>query len=122
MDCEGCESEFIRDLEKANKGKSPAKLTIHGGTLPFGQFLVEFHQMTAPKTTLRLVYALENLGYRIFHVELNPLAAPCGEISFIHESLVKPRDMEVCKALVPGFEAAVKAESTSKLSRFFWFH
>ena len=39
--------------------------------------------------TLPLFYKLENMGYRLFHMELNPLClTQCAEFSFIHESLI----------------------------------
>ncbi|CAI7931795.1 unnamed protein product [Closterium sp. NIES-54] len=43
IDCEGCELEVIKDMT-ASYGSQPAKLAIHGGALPFGQILMEFHQ------------------------------------------------------------------------------
>ncbi|CAI7846125.1 unnamed protein product, partial [Closterium sp. NIES-53] len=43
IDCEGCEVEWIKDLGKLynNTGK---RLAVHGGKLPFGQILIEFHK------------------------------------------------------------------------------
>ncbi|CAI5527038.1 unnamed protein product [Closterium sp. Naga37s-1] len=79
IDCEGCEIEMIRDLEQAMGGDSKAGLVRFGGKLPFGQLLLEFHKIHVPKVTLPLIYAIENLGYRIFHVEMNPLCSKCME-------------------------------------------
>ncbi|CAI6009593.1 unnamed protein product [Closterium sp. NIES-65] len=81
IDCEGCEIEMIQDLEQAMGGDSRAGLVRFGGKLPFGQLLVEFHKIHVPKVTLPLIYAIENLGYRIFHVEMNPLCSKCMENS-----------------------------------------
>ncbi|CAI5944766.1 unnamed protein product [Closterium sp. NIES-65] len=46
VDCEGCEEHFIQELVAANHNKMGA-LTIHGGRLPFGQMLCEFHRWGA---------------------------------------------------------------------------
>ncbi|CAI5527014.1 unnamed protein product [Closterium sp. Naga37s-1] len=87
IDCEGCEVEWIKDLGKQynNTGK---RLAVHGGKLPFGQILIEFHKgMDKSVKTLTMVYTLENLGYRMFSIEYNHRCAVCCEMSFIHESL-----------------------------------
>ncbi|CAI5968769.1 unnamed protein product [Closterium sp. NIES-64] len=62
IDCEGCELEVIKDMT-ASYGSQPAKLAIHGGALPFGQILMEFHHLHKPALLLPALYALENLGY-----------------------------------------------------------
>ncbi|GJP66900.1 hypothetical protein CLOP_g23778 [Closterium sp. NIES-67] len=98
IDCEGCEIEVIRDLEQAMGGDPKARLVRFGGRLPFGQLLVEFHKIHVPKVMLPLIYAIENLGYRIFHMEMNPLCSKCMEVSFIHESLVQPSKEDACFA------------------------
>ncbi|CAI5478927.1 unnamed protein product [Closterium sp. Yama58-4] len=89
VDCEGCEEHFIQELVNANHHKMGA-LTLHGGRLPFGQLLCEFHRTDMPNRTLPLVYGMESLGYRMFHVEPNAQCLHCQEIAFIHETLVKP--------------------------------
>ncbi|CAI5466976.1 unnamed protein product [Closterium sp. Yama58-4] len=89
IDCEGCEEALIPEIGAAN-GNAAAQLSVHGGTLPFGQILVEFHKMNLPQVTLPLVYTLEKLGYRMFSIEYNPQCWHCCEMSFIHESLVRP--------------------------------
>ncbi|CAI5518624.1 unnamed protein product, partial [Closterium sp. Naga37s-1] len=61
IDCEGCELEVIKDMT-ASYGSEPAKLAIHGGALPFGQILMEFHHLHKPALLLPALYALENLG------------------------------------------------------------
>eukprot|EP00475_Leptophrys_vorax_P035963 TRINITY_DN5999_c0_g2_i2.p1 TRINITY_DN5999_c0_g2~~TRINITY_DN5999_c0_g2_i2.p1 ORF type:complete len:162 (-),score=11.24 TRINITY_DN5999_c0_g2_i2:43-477(-) len=96
MDCEGCEDDFILDLLHKNNDAAAA-LTIHGGTLPFGQFLVEFHKLDEPAHSATLLYALETLGYRLFHAEQNPQCPSCAEFSFIHESLVRPPSEADCR-------------------------
>ncbi|CAI7871294.1 unnamed protein product [Closterium sp. NIES-54] len=68
IDCEGCEEALIPEIGEAN-GNAAAQLSVHGGTLPFGQILVEFHKMNLPQVTLPLVYTLEKLGYRMFSIE-----------------------------------------------------
>ncbi|GJP41734.1 hypothetical protein CLOM_g1375 [Closterium sp. NIES-68] len=95
IDCEGCELEVIKDMS-ASYGSQPAKLAIHGGTLPFGQILMEFHHLHKPAVLLPALYALENLGYRMFHAEFNAICPSCVEISFIHEGLVKPSNPDSC--------------------------
>ncbi|CAI7924553.1 unnamed protein product [Closterium sp. NIES-54] len=96
LDCEGCEENFIRELVKANHNKMGA-LTIHGGRLPFGQMLCEFHRTDMPNRTLPLVYGMESLGYRMFHIEPNPQCLHCQEIAFIHDTLVKPSPTADCR-------------------------
>ncbi|GJP34018.1 hypothetical protein CLOM_g18501 [Closterium sp. NIES-68] len=96
IDCEGCEENFIKELVEANHHKVGA-LTIHGGRLPFGQMLCEFHRTDMPNRTLPLVYGMENLGYRMFHIEPNPQCLHCQEIAFIHETLVKPSTTTDCR-------------------------
>ncbi|CAI7857806.1 unnamed protein product [Closterium sp. NIES-53] len=95
IDCEGCEEALITEIGAAN-GNAAAQLTVHGGTLPFGQILVEFHKMHLPQVTLSLVYTLEKLGYRMFSIEYNQQCAKCCEMSFIHESLVRPGSDKNC--------------------------
>ncbi|CAI5505852.1 unnamed protein product, partial [Closterium sp. Naga37s-1] len=95
IDCEGCELEVIKDMT-ASYGSQPAKLAIHGGALPFGQILMEFHHLHKPALLLPALYALENLGYRMFHAEFNAICLNCVEISFIHEGLVKPSNPDSC--------------------------
>ncbi|CAI7739889.1 unnamed protein product, partial [Closterium sp. NIES-53] len=113
MDCEGCEEEFImglkreteefverrrkeggawteEELEGKRRGRGDAKLVINGGNLLFGQLLVEFHAMHKPQQSLAYLYAMEGMGYRMFHVEPNPLCYPCIEVAFVHEDLVVP--------------------------------
>ncbi|CAI5970831.1 unnamed protein product [Closterium sp. NIES-64] len=43
IDCEGCEEAMIAEFGEAN-GNVSAQLSLHGGTLPFGQILIEIHQ------------------------------------------------------------------------------
>ncbi|CAI5970833.1 unnamed protein product [Closterium sp. NIES-64] len=43
IDCEGCEEALIPEIGEAN-GNAASQLSLHGGTLPFGQILVEFHK------------------------------------------------------------------------------
>ncbi|CAI5462624.1 unnamed protein product [Closterium sp. Yama58-4] len=96
IDCEGCEEALIPEIGAAN-GNAAAQLSVHGGTLPFGQILVEFHKMNLPQVTLPLVYTLEKLGYRMFSIEYNPQCWHCCEMSFIHESLVRPGSDKNCR-------------------------
>ncbi|GJP33988.1 hypothetical protein CLOM_g18473 [Closterium sp. NIES-68] len=116
IDCEGCEEALLTELGAANNNAA-AQLTIHGGTLPFGQILIEFHKMTLPKVILPLVYTLENLGYRMFSVEYNHQCRHCAEMSFIHESLVRPHSDKDCRPYMASdvfsrkqLEAAVAQE------------
>ncbi|CAI5527040.1 unnamed protein product [Closterium sp. Naga37s-1] len=113
MDCEGCEEEFIMGMKRETeefverrrreeggglteeeegkrRGRGDAKLVINGGNLLFGQLLVEFHAMHKPQQSLPYLYAMEGMGYRMFHVEPNPLCYPCIEVAFVHEDLVVP--------------------------------
>ncbi|GJP33990.1 hypothetical protein CLOM_g18475 [Closterium sp. NIES-68] len=96
IDCEGCEEALLTELGAANNNAA-AQLTIHGGTLPFGQILIEFHQMNLTLVTLPLFYTLENLGYRMFSIEYNQQCPLCCEMSFIHESLVQPKGEKDCR-------------------------
>lgn len=45
---------------------------------------------TQPELDLRLVEALQDLGYRKFFSEQNVYCTTCYEIAFIHETLVQP--------------------------------
>ncbi|GJP33989.1 hypothetical protein CLOM_g18474 [Closterium sp. NIES-68] len=96
IDCEGCEEALLTELGAANNNAA-AQLTIHGGTLPFGQILIEFHKMHLPLVILPLFYTLENLGYCMFSIEYNPQCPHCCEMSFIHESLVRPSSEKDCR-------------------------
>ncbi|CAI5478741.1 unnamed protein product [Closterium sp. Yama58-4] len=87
IDCEGCEVELIKDLGK-EYNSTDKRLAVHGGKLPFGQILIEFHNMDKSVKTLAMFYTLENLGYRLFSIEYNHQCAVCCEMSFIHESLL----------------------------------
>ncbi|GJP46090.1 hypothetical protein CLOM_g5421 [Closterium sp. NIES-68] len=90
IDCEGCEAVVLFDILPAAdvaEGTRPLPL----GTPPIGQMIIEFHDVGNPSKTLFLVYHLEKMGYRIFHVEQNAQHPECcTEISFIHESLIYP--------------------------------
>ncbi|CAI5482085.1 unnamed protein product [Closterium sp. Yama58-4] len=61
-----------------------------GGKVPsVGQILVEMHRVNDSAATLAVVRHLEQLGYRLFHVEPNPVApAHCVELALIHQHLV----------------------------------
>ncbi|CAI5462626.1 unnamed protein product [Closterium sp. Yama58-4] len=114
IDCEGCEVEWIKDLGKLynNTGK---RLAVHGGKLPFGQILIEFHNMDKSVKTLTMVYTLENLGYRMFSIEYNHRCAVCCEMSFIHESLVRPDSATDCRPfLAPPLEDKLEVEVVSE--------
>ncbi|GJP34019.1 hypothetical protein CLOM_g18502 [Closterium sp. NIES-68] len=123
MDCEGCEENFIMGLKKETeefvgrrkaeggavteeekegkrRGRGDAKLVVNGGNLPFGQLLVEFHYMHDPKRSLPFLYAMEGMGYRMFHVEPNPLCYSCIEVAFVHEDLVVPPLSLDCSAVL----------------------
>ncbi|CAI5459790.1 unnamed protein product [Closterium sp. Yama58-4] len=129
MDCEGCEEEFIMGLkretdaflerrraeggvwtedEKAGKrrGRGDAKLVVNGGNLPFGQLQVEFHYMHKPQQSLPYLYAMEGMGYRMFHVEPNPLCYSCIEVAFVHEDLVFPPLSLDCGSLLRRSEVS----------------
>jgi FkbM family methyltransferase len=73
MDIEGAEYEVIED--------------IISSAVPITQLLIEFHHRFAHMgtgKTRRAIYALNQAGYRIFHV------SPSGEeISFINDQMVK---------------------------------
>ncbi|GJP33994.1 hypothetical protein CLOM_g18478 [Closterium sp. NIES-68] len=114
IDCEGCEVELLRDLgeEYNNTGK---RLAVHGGKLPFGQILIEFHNMGDSAKTLTMFYTLENLGYRMFSIEYNHRCAACCEMSFIHESLVRPDSATDCRPfLAPPLEDGLEVEVVSE--------
>ncbi|CAI5527015.1 unnamed protein product [Closterium sp. Naga37s-1] len=49
IDCEGCEEALIAEFGEAN-GNASAQLSLHGGTLPFGQILIEIHQTNKPES------------------------------------------------------------------------
>ncbi|CAI5473681.1 unnamed protein product [Closterium sp. Yama58-4] len=95
IDCEGCEVAFVRDIARAY-GSEPATLASKGGVLPFGQVLMELHQITNTKAMLALLYTFESLGYRLFHVETNPLCLICIEVAYIHDSLLQPANPHAC--------------------------
>ncbi|CAI5949804.1 unnamed protein product [Closterium sp. NIES-65] len=95
IDCEGCEVAFVRDIARAY-GSEPATLASKGGVLPFGQVLMELHQITNTKAMLALLYTFESLGYRLFHVETNPLCLICIEVAYIHDSLLQPANPQAC--------------------------
>ncbi|GJP33992.1 hypothetical protein CLOM_g18477 [Closterium sp. NIES-68] len=104
IDCEGCEEELVKDLGAAHLNTGN-KLTLHGGRLPFGQILIEFHHTSGPVRTLETFYTLERLGYRMFSIEYNPYCVNCVEMSFIHESLVRPNSDTDCRPfLTPALE------------------
>ncbi|CAI6003323.1 unnamed protein product [Closterium sp. NIES-65] len=108
MDCEGCEEEFIMGMKRETeefverrrkeggalteeekegkrRGRGDAKLVINGGNLLFGQLLVEFHAMHKPQQSLPYLYAMEGMGYRMFHVEPNLLMhKPQHSLPFLH--------------------------------------
>ncbi|CAI5968279.1 unnamed protein product [Closterium sp. NIES-64] len=113
IDCEGCEVEFIKDLGKEYKN-TDKRLAVHGGKLPFGQILIEFHNMDKSVKTLTMFYTLENLGYRLFSIEYNHKCAVCCEMSFIHESLVQPDSATGCRPfLAPPLENKLEMEVVS---------
>ncbi|CAI5462625.1 unnamed protein product [Closterium sp. Yama58-4] len=99
IDCEGCEVDMIKDMAAAylNTGN---KLALHGGNLPFGQILIELHNMNNASISLETFYTLERLGYRMFSIEYNPYCPFCVEMSLIHESLVKPSSETDCRPFV----------------------
>lgn len=85
IDCEGCEYGVIQDLkEKFNRR-----------TAPFGQILVELHLPSVHIATIKAMQALEGLGYRLFHAEINRFDEVYQhahyELAYIHESIVVPR-------------------------------
>ncbi|GJP33987.1 hypothetical protein CLOM_g18472 [Closterium sp. NIES-68] len=88
--------------EEAADPSVGAQLTIKGGRLPFGQLVVDFHEADEPQELLSLVYSLETVGYRMFHIEDNPLCDLCITGSFIHDSLVRPREQVECDQLPRG--------------------
>ncbi|CAI5464208.1 unnamed protein product [Closterium sp. Yama58-4] len=113
IDCEGCEVELIKDLGK-EYSNTDKRLAVHGGKLPFGQILIEFHNMDKSVKTLAMFYTLENLGYRLFSIEYNHQCAVCCEMSFIHESLVRPGSATDCRPfLAPPLENKLEMEGMS---------
>ncbi|GJP33991.1 hypothetical protein CLOM_g18476 [Closterium sp. NIES-68] len=121
IDCEGCEEALLTELGAANNNAA-AQLTIHGGTLPFGQILIEFHKMNLPVVTLPLFYTLENLGYRMFSIEYNPQCWHCCEMSFIHESLVRPSNEKDCRPFLFSETFAKKEDAVGVLQEKLGLH
>lgn len=85
VDCESCEREVVRDLVRVYTRE----------TVPFGQIQMEIHDVEdgpggAIHDVKDMLLSLEELGYRMFHVELNSRYLQGFEAAFIHESLVKP--------------------------------
>lgn len=87
MDCEGCETWVIDDLLTTFGKYSAASRDFR---VLFGQVLVEFHNLADPTTMVKQLQQMEDLGYRLFHAELNYLCTVCIELAYIHESIVKP--------------------------------
>jgi len=78
-----CEYSVIQDLKA-----SYTRLNV-----PVGQILVELHKAAKVQESFPFLDALEGLGFRLFHSEINRWK-PTGfldyhyELAFIHESLV----------------------------------
>lgn len=67
-----------------------AELYTHD-TVPFGQLQIEVHKLASVgKKVVKMIMALEGLGFRMFHVEVNGYYEDGMEIAFIHERLVRP--------------------------------
>ncbi|CAI5488509.1 unnamed protein product [Closterium sp. Naga37s-1] len=63
---------------------------------PLGS-LSDWHgRITNTKAMLALLYTFESLGYRLFHVETNPLCLICIEVAYIHDSLLQPANPQAC--------------------------
>ncbi|CAI5946659.1 unnamed protein product [Closterium sp. NIES-65] len=80
IDCEGCEYPVLDDLmERYTARRNP----------PIGQLLVEFHGASTQAVMEKYFYGIQNMGFRLFHVERNAYFPNfCAEFSFIHESLL----------------------------------
>ncbi|GJP41864.1 hypothetical protein CLOM_g1493 [Closterium sp. NIES-68] len=80
IDCEGCEYPVLDDLmERYTARRNP----------PIGQLLIEFHGASTLRLMEKYFYGIQNMGFRLFHVERNAyFPGYCAEFSFIHESLL----------------------------------
>lgn len=85
VDCELCEYDVVRDMGRL----------YTRDTVPFGQLQIELHRCADIGLTTELTRTLANLGFRLFHTEINLYGAGFNqwqyEVSYIHESLVSPR-------------------------------
>jgi hypothetical protein len=78
IDCEMCEWEVFEQILASTK------------KVLWGQVQVEVHYYNNTAAWNPFMRGLEARGYRLFHVELNWRFMAGIELSFIHESLVKP--------------------------------
>ncbi|GJP73505.1 hypothetical protein CLOP_g4209 [Closterium sp. NIES-67] len=83
IDCERCEERLMEDLLNAFGKENP----------PADQILVEIHQIRHVARTTQVLFPLEDMGYRLFNAEANPRCSSCYELSFVHESFLKPKSM-----------------------------
>ncbi|CAI7888861.1 unnamed protein product, partial [Closterium sp. NIES-53] len=101
-DCLECEVAFIRQLN-ASYGSNPASgLSRSGGLLPFGQIMMLLSNVQQVRQMLEVEYTLENLGYRLFHVETKPNGHL--EVAYIHASLVQPPKPSDCPVDTAGLK------------------
>lgn len=81
LDCGGCEGLFVSELAGSATREAPL----------FGQVTVKQHGTFQNANRSRLIFSLESLGFRLFHVDEDPFNVGNIYLSFVHESLVKPR-------------------------------
>lgn len=80
LSVQGCEFAVVEEMASVFTRDAP----------PFGQILMEIHDTRNVTSMVRLIGTLENLGYRLFHTEVNAYHSQCYEIALIHETLVRP--------------------------------
>ncbi|CAI5504228.1 unnamed protein product [Closterium sp. Naga37s-1] len=81
IDCERCEEAVIPDLLQFF-GRQQA---------PASQIILEIHQTHHVGRTTDVMFALEDLGYRLFQAEPASSCNTCYHLSFVHESFVNPQ-------------------------------
>ncbi|CAI7782651.1 unnamed protein product [Closterium sp. NIES-54] len=81
IDCERCEEAVIPDLlQFFGRQRAPAS-----------QIILEIHQTHHVGRTTDVMFALEDLGYRLFQAEPASSCNTCYHLSFVHESFVNPQ-------------------------------
>ncbi|GJP51563.1 hypothetical protein CLOM_g10724 [Closterium sp. NIES-68] len=81
IDCERCEEAVIPDLVQFF-GREQA---------PASQIILEIHQTHHVGRTTEVMFALEDLGYRLFQAEPASSCNTCYHLSFVHEKFVDPQ-------------------------------
>lgn len=80
LDCGGCEGPIVSELALVATREAPL----------FGQVTVKQHNTFQNANRSRLIFGLEALGYRLFHVDEDPFNVANLYLSFVHEALVMP--------------------------------